>query len=223
MLHTAHALLPFGYNLVHTCFPIPFNKEVSSTYRGEAPKVDFGMYNQKWGGNRKPAVCIKDMFDATLPFLDYRGVLFGIADSDEKRLSGAHFGSTYDLAYRYYRDSRYLAVIAMNEADAIFGEPEVHALALAEEGHAEARSGESHAGICPGESLTGACPSESYAEANPTEKPSTGGEAVEKVPGGKERPPMGNACADNIGLALLRSQKPGRAQREQIQAVLRYG
>lgn len=223
MLHTAHALLPFGYNLVHTCFPIPFNKEVSSTYRGEAPKVDFGMYNQKWGGNRKPAVCIKDMFDATLPFLDYRGVLFGIADSDEKRLSGAHFGSTYDLAYRYYRDSRYLAVIAMNEADAIFGEPEVHALALAEEGHAEARSGESHAGICPGESLTGACPSESYAEANPTEKPSTGGETVEKVPGGKERPPMGNACADNIGLALLRSQKPGRAQREQIQAVLRYG
>lgn len=201
MLHTAHALLPFGYNLVHTCFPIPFNKEVSSTYRGEAPKVDFGMYNQKWGGNHKPAVCIKDMFDATLPFLDYRGVLFGIADSDEKRLSGAHFGSTYDLAYRYYRDSRYLAVIAMNEADAIFGEPEVHALALAEEGSLASRP----------------------CMADGREEPGTGGEAVEKVPGGKGRPPMGNACADNIGLALLRSQKPGRAQREQIQAVLRYG
>ncbi len=175
MLHTAHALVPFGYNLAHAYFRIPFNKEVSSTYRGEAPKVDFGMYNQKWGGNRKAAVCIKDMFDATLPFLDYRGVLFGIADSDEKKLSGAHFGSTYDLAYYYYGDSQYLPVIAKNEADCIFGEPGVHMQALA---------GEAAAGCVP---------------------------------------PMGNACADNIGLALLRSRKPGRQQREQIQAVLRYG
>lgn len=172
MLHTAHALLPFGYNLVHTCFQIPFNKEVSSTYRGEAPVVNFGMYNQKWGGNHKPAVCIKDMFDATLPFLDYRGVLFGIADSDEKRLSGAHFGSTYDLAYHYYKDDRYLSIIAKNECDSIFGEPGVH---------------------------------------------------MRSLEGERDAYPMGNAYADNIGLAMLRSQKPGRPQREQIQAVLRYG
>lgn len=173
MLHTARALLPFGYNLVHTCFQVPYNKEVSSTYKGEAPAVHFGMYNQKWGGNRKPAVGIKDMFDATLPFLDYRGVLFGIADSDEKKLSGVHFGSTYDLAYSYYQDPRYLSIIAKNEVDAIFGDPEVHMRAL----------------------------------------------AVQET----DAQPMGNACADNIGLALLRSQKSGRPQREQIQAVLRYG
>lgn len=172
MLHTAHALLPFGYNLVHTYFRVPFNKEVSSTYGGKAPEINFGMYNQKWGGNHKPAVCIKDMFDAPLPFLDYRGVLFGIADSDEKKLSGAHFGSTYDLAYHYYRDERYLSVIAKNGCDSIFGEPETHIRALKRE---------------------------------------------------TDTQPMRNACADNIGLAMLRSQKTGRAEREQIQAVLRYG
>lgn len=185
MLHVAHALLPFGYNLIYTQFRIPFNKEVSSTYRGEAPKVEFGMFNQKWGGNHKPSVCIKDMFDATLPFLDDRGVLFGIADSDEKKLSGAHFGSTYDLAYHYYHDPKYLPVIAQNGADCIFGDPE--ALTAAADG--------STAGEKPG------------AEETDVRREGFGD----------------NAYADNIGLAMLRSRKPGRSRREQIQAVLRYG
>lgn len=167
MLHTAHAMLPFGYNLVHAWFQIPFNKEVSATYKGEAPIVKFGMCNQKWGGNRKNYISIKDMFDATLPFLDYRGVLFGIADSDEKRLSGAHFGSTYDLAYHYFREPKYLPVIRDNAPDPIFGDPD----------------------LCFGDAA--------YSREN--------------------------AYADNIGLALLRSQKKDRPQREQIQAVLRYG
>lgn len=192
MLHTAHALLPFGYNLVHAHFQVPFNKEVSSTYCGEAPKVDFGMYNQKWGGNHKPFVCIKDMFDATLPFLDHRGVLFGIADSDEKKLSGVHFGSTYDLAYHYYQDPAYLPVIAMNGADAIFGQP-----------HRQAVGG--------------------WRKDPTEERENQEGAQREGDSGKKEICGVDNAYADNIGLALLRSRKPGRARREQIQAVLRYG
>lgn len=32
-----------------------------------------------------------------------------------------------------------------------------------------------------------------------------------------------STCADNIGIVLLRSQKPGRTQREQLQLALRYG
>ena len=167
MLHTAHALLPFGYNLIHTYFRIPYNQEVSASYPGRPQEVKSGMFNQKWGGIRKGYVCIKDMFDATLPFLDYRGVLFGIADSDEKRLSGVHFGSTYDLAYHYYRDPNYLPIIAGSDPDPIFGDP----------------------GLPKAESTL--C--------------------------------MGDAYSDNIGLAMLRSRKPGREQREQIQAVLRYG
>ncbi len=166
MIHMAHALLPFGYNLLHTQFRIPFNKQVSSIYAKEEPCVLSGMYNEKWGGNRKPSVCIKDMFDATIPFLDERGVLFGIADSDEKKLSGVHFGSTYDLAYTYYEDPRYIPIIKRSEADPIFGHPSLPDSAL------------------------------------------KGGEC---------------AAADNIGIAMLRSKKPGRSSLEQIQAVLRYG
>ena len=207
LLHTARSLRPFGYDLVNADFRIPFNKEVSSTYRGEAPKVDFGMYNQKWGGNRRPSVRIKDMFDAPLPFLDDRGVLFGIADSDEKKLSGVHFGSTYDLAYYYYRDARYLPVIARNGTDAVFGDSAIHRQAV------EASGGSAKIGAAQtGEAQLGA------AQLRTASSGMGLSEAAQSCAA-----PLGNASADNIGLALLRSQKSGRPQREQIQAVLRYG
>lgn len=167
-LHTAHALRPFGYNLVHTHFQIPFNDEVSSTWNLQDAKVRFGMFNKKWGGNRKNYMCFRDLFDATLPFLDYRGVMFGICDSDEKRLAGVHFGSTYDLAYTYYQNPEYIPVIQRCEyKDPIFGHPELPE--------------------CQPKSIST------------------------------------NAGSDNIGIAMLRSQTQGREQREQIQAVLRYG
>ncbi|WP_214628904.1 hypothetical protein [Paenibacillus agaridevorans] len=125
-IHTAHALLPFGINIVHTHFPAPFNDEVNSTYNGEDARFRFGMYNKRWGGNSKSYIRIKDMFDATIPFLDYRGVLFGISDSEERKLEGVHFGSTYDLAYFYYKDPEYVPVIKMNNVvDPIFGHAEL--------------------------------------------------------------------------------------------------
>lgn len=167
-IHTAHALLPFGYNILHTHFPIPFNEEVHSTYNGKDYEIRFGMYNKKWGGNRKSYICIKDMFDAVIPFLDYRGVLFGISDSEEKKLEGVHFGSTFDLAYTYYKDSEYIHAMKQNAyVDPIFG-------------HAELPECQS-----------------SYSKKN--------------------------VYADNVGIAMLRSQTQGREQKEQIQAVLRYG
>ncbi|WP_284646142.1 hypothetical protein [Paenibacillus silviterrae] len=167
-IHTAHALLPFGINLLHTHFPIPWNDEVNSTFNGREIPVRFGMHNKKWGARMKNYVCIKDMFDATLPFLNDRGVLFGISDSDEKKLEGVHFGSTFDLAYHYYKDPEYIPVIRMNSyVDPIFG-------------HAELPSYES-----------------TYNKKN--------------------------AFADNVGIAMLRSQTETREPREQIQAVIRYG
>lgn len=168
MIHMAHALRRFGYDMVHEKFAIPFNKEVSSTYALRAPEVKSGMFNQKWGGNHKISVGFKDMFDATLPYLDYRGVIFGIADSDEKKLSGVHWGSTYDLAYTYYGDKEYIPVMLRNDVkDPIFGHPELPKVEI--ENHKR------------------------------------------------------NAYSDNVGVAMLRSQKDERPQREQIQAVLRYG
>jgi len=167
-LHTAHALLPFGINLIHTHFPAPYNRQVNSTYRNQSPILKFAMVNERWGGNEKNYICIKDMFDAVIPFLDYRGVIFGINDSHERKLEGVHFGSTYDLAYHYYRDEQYIPVINMQETvDPIFGHYEL---------------------------------------------PDVKTVFVSK-----------NAYSDNIGIVMTRSQKANRPQREQIQAVLRYG
>lgn len=181
LLHAAHALLPFGYDLTHTLFGIPFNREVCSTYSVGVSDVKSGMYNQKWGEWSRGALRIKDLFDAVIPYVDYRGVIFGIADSDEKKLAGPHFGSSYDLAYRYYQDDRYLHVIANTPPDPIFGDPKVYERALA------------------------------------LQK----GQACNQERAGT--PWTENAYSDNIGLAMLRSRKKGRPEREQIQAVLRYG
>lgn len=167
-IHIAHAMGSFGYNLVYQHFPLPYNDEVSSSYGCRHQPVEFGMYNRKWGGNRKNYICIKDLFDAILPFLDYRCVMFGVSDSDEKKIEGVHFGSTYNLAYTYYRDPEYIRIIKKHENhDPVFGHPE--------------------------------------------------------LPTVESRYERDNAYADNIGLAMLRSQTPGREQKEQIQAVLRYG
>ena len=94
-------------------------------------------------------------------------MIFGICDSYERVLEGVHFGSTYELAYHYYRDPRYVPLIhRMSMQDCVFG-----------------------------------------VENPPDEKPAL-------IPA---------ACSDNIGIAMLRSQAPGRKDTEQIQAVLRYG
>ncbi len=167
-LHVAHAMQNFGYDLIHAKFPIPYCDEVRSSYRVEDQPFQFGMCNKKWGGNRKNYICIKDLFDAPLPFLDYRCVMFGVSDSDEKKIAGVHFGSTYNLAYTYYRDPEYIRIIKHHEIhDPVFGHPE--------------------------------------------------------LPWVSSRYEKQNAYSDNIGIAMLRSQTPGRKQREQIQAVLRYG
>lgn len=168
VLHSARALRPFGVDMIYAALPVSYGAEVSSSYACQSVVPDFAMVNQKWGGNRKNALYIKDLFDAVLPFLDWRGVMFGVNDSDEKKIGGVHFGSTYDLAYTYYKNPEYLRVIrSFAEQDPVFGHPE---LALAE---SDAQSA--------------------------------------------------NACSDNIGIAMLRSQTPGRAQKDQIQAVLHYG
>lgn len=171
MLHIAHAMRPFGYNLVDAWFPIPYNDEVDSTWAcGEFP-YRFAMCKKKRGSYHQNYVRIKDMFDAPLPYLDYRGVMFGIADSDEKKLGNMHWGSTYNLAYFYYRDPAYRSVIQrIGYQDIAFG-------------------------MLP----------------------------FEGADAGNEADTTCCAFSDNIGIAMLRSQKEGRHPSEQIQAVLRYG
>ncbi len=144
-LHTAHALLPFGINLIHFHFPLSYGKEVDSINKGETRKIRHGMYNEKWGGIAKSYICIKDLFDAVIPFLDERGVLFGINDSDEKKIEGVHFGSTFDLAYTHYQDAAYIPIIRrFDVVDPVFGHAE---LPNCEEGKAGSNAYSDNIGI----------------------------------------------------------------------------
>lgn len=199
-LHTAHALLPFGINLIHYHFPLFYGKEVDSINRGQRREIRHGMYNEKWGGIRKNYICIKDLFDAVVPFLDYRGVLFGINDSDEKKIEGVHFGSTFDLAYTHYGDPAYIPIIQrFDTVDPVFGHGELMAsgCAVPEQGFSES--------VTAGR--------EAVTEDGEGKNPESSAAMWE----------YGNAFADNIGIAMLRSRKEGCPREEQIQAVLRYG
>ncbi len=219
-LHTAHALLPFGINLIHYHFPLFYGKEVDSINRGQKREIRHGMYNEKWGGIRKNYICIKDLFDAVVPFLDYRGVLFGINDSDEKKIEGVHFGSTFDLAYTHYRDPAYIPIIQrFDTVDPVFGHGEL-AENIVSHGYNAAEvtaSGQNE----PAVPDQGHGFSESALAGQ--EAAMEDGAGTNLQPRAAAMPEYGNACADNIGIAMLRSRKEGCPPEEQIQAVLRYG
>ena len=122
LLHTARALRLLGIDWVHKAFPVSYSHFHDATWMSQAAPLRFDMDNERRGGNTRISICIKDIFDAPLPYLDARGVIFGMCDSYERRLEGIHFGSTYELAYQYYRDPRYAAVIrAMDTQDCVFG------------------------------------------------------------------------------------------------------
>ena len=167
LLHTARVLALLGIDWIPRAFPVSISRFTDATWLGRREPLRFDMDKERRGGMRRISLGIRDIFDAPLPYLDSRGVIFGICDSYERVLEGVHFGSTYELAYHYYRDPRYVPLIRrMSMQDCVFG-----------------------------------------VENPPDEKPAL-------IPA---------ACSDNIGIAMLRSQAPGRKDTEQIQAVLRYG
>ncbi|NMM92863.1 hypothetical protein [Bifidobacterium oedipodis] len=187
-LMTAQALLPFGEDLAHRKFALPHNMSVSASYACEADSVGTPAtwVCLKWGGNVHETIGFKALFDAPLKFIDWRGVMFGVNDSDEKKIDTTHWNPTYDLAYRFYGDPEYIPVMErFDNPDPVFGIPELPS--YAEALHARAI-------------IDGRTPESSPARLS-----------------GR------NAYSDNIGLAMLRSQTPGREQREQIQATLHYG
>jgi hypothetical protein len=124
-----------------------------------------------WGPSTRPWREIRQLWNGLLPFLDWRGVMFGVNDSTENDVLAPRpevGGQPFELAYYVYRDPAYAALVKLSpKRDLLYGVPE--------------------------------------------------------LPAPSRTPSGASAYADNVGLAMLRSQTPGRAQREQIQAVLHYG
>jgi hypothetical protein len=177
------AYQPFGFNFTSDWVPASYSPDVmlASILSGgngvESPQPwmkgkPFGMDPTLYGPTRRPYRTITDLWDSLLPFIDYRGVMFGVNDSTENKVAGNRSevgGQPFEIAYYAFRDPRYAAIIQRGGGarDLLYGVPEL-----------------------------------------PAHTPETFRD---------------DAYADNVGLAMLRSQTVGRPIREQIQAVLHYG
>lgn len=122
------ALNPFGYSLLTEKFPVDYNltpeyDKVGANERADQRNLHHGHSFRIRGPIHQPYVTIKMMSDALLPFLDYRGWIFGINDATEREVGG----DSFEMAYYAFRDPRYAAFIHMTPQrnDLIYGVPEL--------------------------------------------------------------------------------------------------
>ena len=178
----AIAYEPFGVSFLDQKVPANFSRKallkaelsggVTSGITPDERRKPFGMDAEIYGPNTKPYRTIRDMWNSLLPFLDWRGVMFGVNDSTESQVAGNRTevsGQPFEMAYYAFRDPAYAAIIKLGggKRDLLYAVPELPA-------------------VTP----------EKFRE---------------------------SAFADNVGLAMLRSQTTNRPIREQIQATLHYG
>jgi len=117
----ALALEPWGVNFKDMTFPIGTTKHFSLLSSRRQGGI-MGMEFEKWGKIERNNVKIKDMWDASIPFMDFRGVLLAVNDALEGKLSG----KSYELAYYLYRDPEYAAIINRGEKrDLLYGVPDL--------------------------------------------------------------------------------------------------
>jgi hypothetical protein len=179
----ALAYEPFGFNFRTAWVPAIYSPSVmlgaqlSGGNGVESPQPwmkgkPFGMDPTLCGPTRRPYRTITDLWNSLLPFIDYRGVMFGVNDSTESRVAGNRTevsGQPFEIAYYAYRDPRYAAIVKLGggQRDMLYG--------------------------------------------------------VGDLPQDTPQEFRANAYADNVGLAMLRSQTKGRPMRQQIHAALHYG
>ena len=117
----ALALEPWGINFKDREFPLGTTKHFS-LLASRRVGGQYGMQFEKWGSLERNSVKIKDMWDAAVPFLDYRGVLPAINDAVDGKVSG----KPYELAYYVYRDPEYAAIIQRGKGrDLLYGVPDL--------------------------------------------------------------------------------------------------
>ena len=112
----ALALEPWGYNLLEQHFPSNYRPSDDEVTPPE--KEEYGMSKARWGPIHQNYITIKRMWDALPPMLDYRGMMFGLNDSNMKPVGGA----AMDIAYYAFHDPAYAAVIRRGDSrDLLYG------------------------------------------------------------------------------------------------------
>ncbi len=105
--YTATALTArrFGIDWVNQKFPASLTRNVG--LRPFEYENLMGMSFGKFGPLRQNTIDIKRMWDGIVAYPDYRGVMFGMGDGHEQRLSGDQF----ELAYYAFRDPAFASII----------------------------------------------------------------------------------------------------------------
>lgn len=131
---------PFGVDFLHEKVPASYSPRVllqsllsGGVTTGGTPEErhkPFGMDPDLYGPNTKPYRDIKMMWDSVLPFIDYRGVMFGVNDSTENRVTSPRYelggASPFELAYYAFRDPAYASLIKLApQRDLLYGVPDL--------------------------------------------------------------------------------------------------
>ncbi|QYR19473.1 heparinase II/III-family protein [Paenibacillus sp. sptzw28] len=113
-----HACAPWGINLKDMQVPPSYNRNAMlSPWSFPREKPFLGMSFEKYGPVNRNYRSVRDVWDAMLPFIDYRGILFAANDSTEKDMVG-----WYDLAYHVWREPKYAEVLRhADRRDLIYG------------------------------------------------------------------------------------------------------
>jgi hypothetical protein len=131
----ALALRPFGINFKDEWVPASYSRSApiyAELNGGKGPPVakPFGMDPEIFGPTLRPWRAITDLWNSMLPFLDWRGVMFGVNDSTESAVTGYRTevaARPFEIAYYAYRDPKYASVIKMagGVRDLIYGVPDL--------------------------------------------------------------------------------------------------
>jgi hypothetical protein len=143
----ALAYAPWGVNFKDMKLPASYSLEAllsapdgGGSFNGGNPvktndlvaqRRPFGMSKEIWGPMLRPSREIRDLWNGLPPFIDYRGVMFGVNDSTENLVGGyrPEIGAQpFELAYMLYRDPAYAAQIPKNgKRDLLYGVGELPA------------------------------------------------------------------------------------------------
>ena len=135
------AYAPFGVNFLDMKVPASYSRKVMlatelsggvtvNSADPEERRKPFGMNADIFGPTRRPYREIRDLWNGLLPFLDWRGVMFGVNDSTESQVGGNRTevsGQPFEIAYYAFRDPAYAAIIRMGGGprDLLYSVPEL--------------------------------------------------------------------------------------------------
>lgn len=127
-VQVALAFERFGYSMLNDRYRVNYGSAPDyllddRTERDQRINVHYGHSFRIFGGIGENSVTIRKMFDAMVPYIDYRGWIFGINDSYENNVGGGRF----ELAYYAFRDPYYASFIkrAPERDNLIYGVPEL--------------------------------------------------------------------------------------------------